>query len=508
MGKIASRFAAWRGRLADRLARSSRVFLLGIIVACGIEVVVDWNQTLYEINVLRDQIRLKGVNYAALLSRAIVETMLTGRSRTMDRLAEGILDDEDAIFVRVVDSTGKIVYERIEPSFEKEYARRGKGSYREHYGHWLDRDLRAVLADPEAFRQRLVSSRYRDLPQIYSDATAQVMARFSPPPPPPPSRAEIVYQDRLRDENHRRDDTMSWAVAPLGGEGKKFGAVLVAFDMTRTIQAVQIKYLKGLGMIVFFVALILMQSVVARRDKLRLLDLESRYALAKRALRDTLPKSPVLAGSLTAVGALEQAKGSVDGVIWDAVATASGLAVMVVDPDGDGIDAAAIALHMSRTFRSRHQSGQAGSLREEMAVLGSASRDIPLTRPIGILLLTVAESGDFTALLGDFVSLQILNGGSASAVAAAPIGDELPDGIVGPLFTSQGTLPVGATLLCGCAGKGPKGVQLDGESLARYLLRSRAAVVTDRIEDAAIWARGRNGALAENDIAVVAVRRA
>lgn len=507
MAKTASRFAAWRSNLADRLARSSRVFLLGIIVACGIEVVVDWNQTLYEINVLRDQIRLKGVNYAGLLSRAIVESMLSGRSRTMDRLAEGILDDEDAIFIRIVDATGKIVYERIEPSFEKEYARRGKGSYREHYGHWLDRDLRAVIADPEGFRQRLAGSRYRDLPQIYSDATAQVMARFSPPPRQPPSRAEIVFQDRLRDENHRRDDTMSWAVAPLGSEGKKFGAVLVAFDMTRTIRAVEIKYLKGLGMIVFFVALILMQSVVSRRDKLRLLDLERRYAAAKRALRDAMPSAPVTAGSLTAAGAVEQARGPVDGLIWDAVAGADGLALMVVDPDGDGIDAAAIALHMTRTFRSRQQSGKSGSLNDELAALGAASREIPLTRPISILLLNIDASGQFSALLGDFVSLKILSSGSASAVAAAPLGDDLPDGIVGPLFRCQGVLPVGSTLLCACAGKGVKGIQLDGEGLARYLLRSRTAAVTDRIEDAAIWARGRNAALAENDIAVVAVRR-
>lgn len=481
------------------------------MVACGIEVLVDWNQTLYEINVLRDQIRLKGVNYAGLLSRAIVESMLSGRSRTMDRLAEGILDDEDAIFIRIVDVTGKIVYERIEPSFEKEYARRGKGSYREHYGHWLDRDLRAVIENSESFRQRLASSRYRDLPQIYSDATAQLMSRFSPPPRQPPSRAEIVYQDRLRDENHRRDDTMSWAVTPLGIEGKKFGAVLVAFDMTRTIRAVEIKYLKGLGMIVFFVAIILMQSVVSRRDKLRLLDLERRYAAAKRALREAMPSAPIsattAAGNLTAVGAVEQARGSVDGVIWNAVAGPNGLAVMVIDPDGDGIDAAAIALYMTRTFGLRHQSGQTGSLSDEMLALGSATRDIPLTRPISILLLRIAASGEFSALLGDFVSLKILHEGTAVGVAAAPISDELPEGIVGPLFRCQGTLPVGATLLCACAGKGAKGIQLDGEGLARYLLRTRSAVVTERIEDAAIWARGRNGALSENDIAVVAVRR-
>ena len=52
-----SRFAEWRNRLADRLAQSSHVFLLGLVIACGVEVLVDWNQTLFEVNVLRDQVR-------------------------------------------------------------------------------------------------------------------------------------------------------------------------------------------------------------------------------------------------------------------------------------------------------------------------------------------------------------------------------------------------------------------------------------------------------------------
>lgn len=64
MPRQPSRFAVWRARLSERLAHSSQFFLFGLIVACGIEVLVDWNQTLFEVNVLRDQIRQKGLNSA------------------------------------------------------------------------------------------------------------------------------------------------------------------------------------------------------------------------------------------------------------------------------------------------------------------------------------------------------------------------------------------------------------------------------------------------------------
>ena len=76
MPRQPSRFAAWRARLSERLAHSSQFFLLGLIVACGVEVLVDWNQTLFEVNVLRDQIRQKGLNYAGILERAIVDPLV------------------------------------------------------------------------------------------------------------------------------------------------------------------------------------------------------------------------------------------------------------------------------------------------------------------------------------------------------------------------------------------------------------------------------------------------
>jgi hypothetical protein len=128
------------------------------------------------------------------------------------------------------------------------------------------------------------------------------------PTPLPKLRARIVYQDRLRDEHRNRDDTVTWALAPLIQESaagsRQVGAVLVAFDMTRINSAVRTKYLKGLGMIVFFVALILLQNISGRRDKLRLLDVGRRYAVAKQALHDAMQQEPVTLsyGSRSALG--------------------------------------------------------------------------------------------------------------------------------------------------------------------------------------------------------------
>ena len=66
----ASRWSLAVERLSERLGKSSRVFLVGLVVACGIEVGVDWNSTLYEINVLRASLKQKGEDYVDILRRA------------------------------------------------------------------------------------------------------------------------------------------------------------------------------------------------------------------------------------------------------------------------------------------------------------------------------------------------------------------------------------------------------------------------------------------------------
>ncbi len=495
-----------RGKLGDRIARSSRVFLLGLVVACGVEVLIDWNQTFNEINQLRDQIRQKGVHYAGLVQRAAIEDVHTRDVTQLKRLSTGILDDEDAMYVRITDETGTVLYEQPKDVWT---------SAKSHYEHWMHRDTKGVLDDPDTFQRRLADSRYRDAPQIWAETIAIISAMVSGPKPPPLRAGLLVYQDRLRDDNHQRDNKTTWMIGTITDAGKNIGSVLVAFDMDRTNKSVRGKYYKGFGMVVFFVALILVQNVIGRRDKLRLLDLEARYASAKAALREGLPKSPISTESLTVDAALEQAQGPVDGMVYDACVIGEGkVRVLVVDPDGDGIDAAAIALHMLKTFRARRKVDGTVSLADELTALGAATDDIPLTRPINVVLLDVADNGAFDAIHGDLATLHVLDA-SATAIEPEEQKGDPPPGVVGPLFRSAGMLPMGATLLVAAGGtdSGPiakaqgskKEVRIDATALVRFALRSKGCF---NATDAATWTRGKSGALSADDIVIVGITRA
>lgn len=518
--KKPSRFAAFRARLADRLARSSRIFFLGLVVACGVEVLVDWNQALFEVNVLRDQVRQKGQNYAGLLARVVVEPMQRGHMGTLDRLSTAILDDEDAIYVRITDLDGKQIFDRMDKLYEKAYDKRGRGTFRKHYAYFLDRDMRGMASDPEGFKERLANSRYRDLPQMWADSMARALAIVFPPEPKKPGSREVVYQDRLRDESRKRDDTVTWAVAPLEKDGKRIGAVLVAFDMTRTNRAAGTKYLKGLGMVAFFVGLILLQNIASRRDKLRLLDIESRHQGTKATLRAALPQGPIEHGPLVAQGVLDQARGHVDGMVWDVRAEPdpeAALALLVVDPDGDGIDAAAVGLHALRSFRS--QETVKPQPRDEITALGKIIANIPLARPIAILLLRVQQNGDFVGLSSDFADLRLLDGDDDAAKLEPVILEPPPqaqndaasegtsEGIVGPLHTFAGTLPPGGTLIVACAGKNDKETPTLGGAWHRRILQSRGQGGAPALDDLSRFLRQKQPVLAQNDIVVVAVRR-
>jgi hypothetical protein len=504
MSKV-TKFRAMRGKWGDRLARSSRVFLLGLVVACGVEVIIDWNQTFTEINQLRDQIRQKGVHYAGLVQTAAVEDVQAHELTELTRMSAGILEDEDAEYVRVTDEKGKILHEKTKD---------GWIASRAHYEHWMERDVSGVLEDPAAFQKRLAESRYRDAPQIWAETLAKISAMVSTPTKPQQRSGLLIFQDRLRDDNHQRDDKTSWMVGTITDAGKNVGAVLVAFDMDRTNKSIRVKYYKGYGMVVFFVALILVQNVIGRRDKLRLLDLESRYASAKAAIREALPSSPFQKESLTIDTALEQCTGPVDGMIFDTCATKTGVRLLVVDPDGDGIDAAAIALHMLKSFRARRKEGIESGLLDELTALGGVTDDIPLTRPINALILDVAEDGSFDAIHGDLASLHVLDG-SATSIEPEEQKGEPPPGVVGPLFRSKGTLPLGATLLVAAGGtdSGPvakvagtkKEVRIDAGALTRFALRNKGSF---NAADAATWTRGKIGALSADDIVIAGVTRA
>jgi hypothetical protein len=158
---------------------------------------------------------------------------------------------------------------------------------------------------------------------------------------------------------------------------------------------------------------------------------------------------------------------------------------------------------MVKTFKGRAESGMA-SLDDEVTALGAATADIPLTRPIGIAIASIdLETGAWDARLTAFAQIRALGAMSPAPVAAK----DVPDGIVGPIASCSGTLERGTSLLVFCAGLGEKEGSLEADALTKYLERAHASSTPLPVEDAATWARGRTPALAENDVAVVAITR-
>jgi hypothetical protein len=270
-------FAERRARLADRLARSSRVFLVGIVVACGVEVLVDWNQSLWEINVLRGAVRQKGESYVGILGKASDDELAARDRAGLDRLTHGIFDDEDAVYVRFTDASGAVVWDKLAPTFAEAQAASGAEPFASRWSHAMERDTEGTLHDPERLRAQLAASRYRDFAQVWTDATARVIASIAPPKAAGATKSAVFYQDRLRDERHEKDDAITYALGPVeAASGEALGTVLVAFDMARTNQAVRMKYVKFAGVVTFFVGLILVQNIVSRRMKMRLYELEAK----------------------------------------------------------------------------------------------------------------------------------------------------------------------------------------------------------------------------------------
>jgi len=493
-----SRFA----RLGDRLARSSRVFMLGVVIACGIEVLVDWNATLTEINVLRDRMRERGYNYVGILAKSTETPLASGQADAIATLTGGLFDDEDVAFVRFTRPDGSIVWERTNDKFEARFVAERGQTLRDYYASQLTRDVDGIIRDPDGLRQRMGASRYRDFAQRWNDALDTLVARFSTPKPPR-AGGLALYQDRLRTPDKQRDDALTYALSAVRKDGQTIGAIVVAFSMERTNAAIRVKYLKGLGMVVFFVGLILVQNVMSRRDKLRLLDLEARYAAAKEKLRAAFSQ-PLLEGPLRVAGAIDQATGKVDGMAWETERHDDGVSLTVIDPDGDGIDAAAVALHALRTLRAT-----TGRPLEEARAVGTAILDIPLTRPLGILIVRVDRDGTIDGVASPFADLRVLEGAAARPVERTPISDE--QGLIGPLARLSGHLPEGA-LMVGAFGHaaGRRGRPLDVDEVASFVSRAHGVEGTGldvAVRDAVTWARGRATALAESDVAIVAIAR-
>jgi hypothetical protein len=407
-------------RVSERLGKSSRVFLIGLLIACGIEVAVDWNSTLTEINVLRASLRQKAEDYVDILRRAAQPDMEAYDWDGLDELARGLFDDEDVVYVRFADALGNTLHDRVRGDYARSFERIHGRKFREHYRHQIDRDIGGMLTDPLQLRDRIAQSRHRDFIQAFTDAENDLVARFSQPKPrhePPP---QVLYQDRLYDDSRQLDRGLSYALGAMTSErGDVLGVVLMAFRHDRMNRAISGKLLKGLAITIFFVCLILLQNVLARRAKLRLLDLEAALSAARAAIRSTIPAAPGHARAELGV-AFAQAD-RLGGTVYDFVATDDGaIELLLAVPEGAGVDAAFASVVLRDLYRRQPARRDPG---ERIAALLADYDAAPLGRRLELLCVRLHSDGAIDGVVAGLPAPSLID--AAGAVRAVPLRDPI-----------------------------------------------------------------------------------
>ncbi len=440
-----SRWSVLVERIGDRLGKSSRVFLIGLLVACGIEVAVDWNSTLYEVNVLRSSLKQKGEDYVDILRRAAQPAIEAYDWDALDELSRGLFDDEDVVYVRFSDALGNTLHDRVRADYAAAFAKRQGVTFREHYRHQIERDAGGMMTDPLKLRDRIAQSRHRDLIQVFTDAENRLLARFSAPPPEHQAPPMVLYQDRLYDDARHLDRGLSYALGIVATErGEATGVALVAFRNDRMNRAVLGKLLKGLGITLFFVALILVQNVLSRRAKLRLLDLEAALSAARAAIRASTPETPAYgAGELGVAFAQADRLG---GTVYDLAARDDGsIDLLLAVPAGTGVDAAFASIVLRDLYR--RQSGALPPDARTLALLADYDRS-PLARDVEILCAHFATDGAVTGVVAGLRAPVVID--NAGALHDVALGDPLAVSarrLAGTLRPFSATLADGAFAL-------------------------------------------------------------
>jgi hypothetical protein len=496
-------------RLHELRARSFSVFLLFLVVVCGFKVVADCHTTLGEVHALRMQVRERGENYVSVLSRPLGAVMVTRDQAAFDRLISGAFDDEEVVFLRIVDMSKEVIFERLDPYYARVFERERGAPFDVYYGHQLERDIKGIIETPDHLRARIQHSRHRDIPQAYEDLLRAW--RLAGPVAEREHKGQpVLFEDRLyrMEDKESHDASVTWALGRLeAADGTSAGALVVGFDMRRVNSEIRSRYLKAAGVVLFFIALIVFRTVGARREKLRLIELEERYSAARLSLSAALPHSKTR-GAITVAGALDQSTRAVDGVVFDVARVEDGLEVLLADPPGTGLDAAAVSLHVRAMYEHRRDEDRSVSLEEEVQGLADAARKIPgaRERKLAMGVVRISESGDVRGLACGAGFFCIVN---EVAGRVRPIDEDLClrtfEGVAGPFRQVAATLRSGETLVIASGGT----TDLDAHAVARRLVEStgpRSAAARSR--ELAEWARARHPKMAHRDIAIILVELA
>ncbi len=387
-GELDSRLDRWRRELATRLRRSGRVFLLTLSVACAVEILVDAHVTLNHVNVVRHSLKQKGRDYVSILRRASRRPMEEVDKDELSALVDPFFGDPEVFHIRFRDPKGNIVYERTCEIFGAWFEQRRKKPFAEIFKKQLERDAKEILKDPTGLIARYHASRHRDVFQRLTAVEKQVFETVVPPEAAREIREPlaVLYQDRLKNEHDLPERDVTWAVgAILGPEDEKIGSVLIAFDTRKQQAQVREKLVQGLGVVVFFVGIIVVQSVMSRRSRLRLLELEAAEDAARRAVRAEIPPElPQPEGLGLALDLLEGRR--LGGATYTVSRIGCAVELLLVLPERGGVEGAVASVALVELYREAVK-GEALVARFEQLAREYVAH--ALARRTGVLLLRV-----------------------------------------------------------------------------------------------------------------------
>lgn len=436
---------AGEGRLAGIagwLERSQRVFLAGLVAAVAVEVVVDWNSTFYDVGVLRSRLRDKASHYAAVLRLAAEDPLARSDEPRLEELARRVLEDDEVAAVVFFDAAGR-------PA-----SLRG-ASLQVKWPKQLQRDVRGILADPGGLRERIASSRHKDVFQAVADREDRMLFKIGvgdPPGSQAPGGPMVAYQDRLYDEATRVEDrTITWALARVGDGPEPRGALVVAMRTDRLRHDMDRRLLKGTLVTLFFLAVILVQQLAGRRAKLRMIAMRDALAAARTALRAALPTAPPPLDGLDGALAFEQAEriGGTTFALRTDPAAPGQLDLFLAEPDGSGVDVAFASVFV-RDLERRQRAAGDPSPEPLFRRLAAAYRDAPIQRPLKLALYRIdLARGELAGVsAGLDPPLVLASGGAAIAPERSPLDAEVDGALIeGPIERIRIALPQGATLV-------------------------------------------------------------
>ncbi len=446
-----NRLERWRRELSARLRRSGRVFFLTLTVACGIEVLIDAHVTLDHINVARAALRQKGRDYVSILRRAARDAVEQGKESELADLVDPFFDDPEVAFVQFRNLGSTVLYEKLCPMYESWFTERHKRPFRDIYRKQMQRDMHEILTDPHGLMTRYHFSRHRDLFQKLTTLEHDLAESVFPSPPARATRERpaLFYQDRIKDEHGDPDKYLTWAVGAVYGDDdeQKLGSVLIGFDTRRTTAQVREKLFQGLAVVAFFVGLIVVQGVLSRRSRLRLLELEAAEDAARRAIRAEIPDAaPVLPGYDLDVELVVGKR--LGGATYTFAQLESGLELLLVLPEKGGVEGAVSAVALVELYR---EMVKAETVAERFAELITGYSHHALRRRCALVLLRVGDGrveGISAGLRAPAIMGADLADASPTPASPLPLPPEQAELLSQPPRPFHAALPAGAGLLC------------------------------------------------------------